>query len=73
LQLKPGGLWFQLANPVEQQDGKEQGEKTEGNTGCVHKGDLFGEVCSKRAGQASHSLKSLRWENFRWTGLGQKT
>jgi len=34
---------------------------------------ILGEVCSKRAGQATHSLKSLRWENFRWTGLGQKT
>ncbi len=21
----------------------------------------------------AHSLKSLRWESFRWTGLGQKT
>ena len=24
-------------------------------------------------GRPTHSLKSLRWENFRWTGLGQKT
>jgi hypothetical protein len=51
--LKPGGLRFQLAHPVHQQDRKEQGEKTEGKTSCVHKSDLFGEVCSKRAG---HSL-----------------
>jgi len=27
----------------------------------------------KRHGQTALSLKSLRWENFRWTGLGQKT
>jgi hypothetical protein len=26
-----------------------------------------------RNGKTFHSLKSLRWENFRWTGLGQKT
>jgi hypothetical protein len=23
--------------------------------------------------QQTYPLKSLRWENFRWTGLGQKT
>jgi hypothetical protein len=43
---------------------------------------LLGEFCIDQAsrarslqtnGQTLHSLKSLRWENFRWTGLGQKT
>jgi hypothetical protein len=27
----------------------------------------------QRHWQTAHSLKSLRWENFRWTGLGQQT
>jgi hypothetical protein len=27
----------------------------------------------KGHGQAVLSLKTLRWENFRWTGLGQRT
>jgi hypothetical protein len=27
----------------------------------------------KKHGQTTLLLKSLRWENFRWTGLGQKT
>jgi hypothetical protein len=27
----------------------------------------------KRHGRPALSLKNLRWENFRWTGLGQKT
>ena len=43
---------------------------------------LLGEFCLDQAigqdgygrnGQTLLSLKSLRWENFRWTGLGQKT
>jgi hypothetical protein len=29
--------------------------------------------CYQRHWQTAHSLKSLRWENFRWTGLGQLT
>jgi len=33
---------------------------------------LLGEFCIDQASRAS-SLKSLRWGNFRWTGLGQKT
>ena len=38
------------------------------------KATLLGECCTKRDGQTTtRSLKSLRWENFRWTGLGQKT
>ena len=27
----------------------------------------------KRHGHTALSLKNLRWENFSWTGLGQKT
>jgi hypothetical protein len=27
----------------------------------------------RRHWQTARPLKSLRWENFRWTGLGQKT
>jgi hypothetical protein len=27
----------------------------------------------KSHGQTALSLKNLRWKNFRWTGLGQKT
>ena len=34
---------------------------------------LFVQGCCKRHVQTLLSLKSLRWENFRWTGLGQKT
>ena len=36
------------------------------------KATLLGESCTKRDGQTTHSLKSLRWENFRWTGLGSE-
>ena len=34
---------------------------------------LFAQDRHKRHGQSALSLKSLRWEDFRWTGLGQKT
>ena len=44
------------------------------------KATLLGESCNcedraqaGRMAEATHSLKSLRWESFRWTGLGQKT
>jgi hypothetical protein len=52
---------------------------------AVIRAPLLDEFCIDQAGQARmatdewangralHSLKSLRWENFRWTGLGQKT
>jgi hypothetical protein len=33
----------------------------------------FAQDRCKRHGQTASSLKSLRWENFRWTGLGQRT
>jgi len=33
---------------------------------------FLGESCAKPYG-TTDSLKSLRWEDFRWTGLGQKT
>jgi hypothetical protein len=53
--LKPGGLRFQLAHPVEQHDRKEQGEKTEGNTSCVHKSDPCWRGL-QQTGWAGHSL-----------------
>jgi hypothetical protein len=34
---------------------------------------LLGGSRAKPDGHPTHSLKSLSWENFRWTGLGQKT
>jgi hypothetical protein len=37
------------------------------------KATLLGESCTKPDEQTTHSQKSLRWKNFRWTGLGQKT
>ena len=33
----------------------------------------FAQDRCKRHRQTAFSLKSLRWENFRWTGLGQRT
>ena len=33
----------------------------------------FAQDRCKRHGRPLFSLKSLRWKNFRWTGLGQKT
>ena len=33
----------------------------------------FAQDCLKRHGHTALSLKNLRWKNFRWTGLGQKT
>jgi hypothetical protein len=37
------------------------------------KATLLGESCTNPDEQTTHSQKSLRWKNFRWTGLGQKT
>jgi hypothetical protein len=34
--------------------------------------DFAHERC-QRCRRTAYSLKRLRWENFRWTGLGQKT
>jgi hypothetical protein len=35
---------------------------------------LSSRSCTRHDGQTAHSLeKALRWENFRWTGLGQRT
>jgi hypothetical protein len=53
--LNPGGLWFQLAHPVEQQDRKEQNKKTERNTSGVHKSDPSWRDL-QQAGRAGHSL-----------------
>jgi len=33
----------------------------------------FAQDRCKRHGQTAFLAESLRWENFRWTGLGQKT
>ena len=41
-------------------------------TDCVEVID-FAQDRLKRHGHIALSLKHLRWENFRWTGLGQKT
>jgi hypothetical protein len=37
------------------------------------KATILGEFCTSRVDWSAPSLKSLRWESFRWTGLGQKT
>src|ERR1700722_119946 len=37
------------------------------------KATLLGESCPNAIRQNTRLLKSLRWANFRWTGLGQKT
>jgi hypothetical protein len=53
--LNPGGLRFELEHPVEQQDRKEQGEKTKGNINCVHKSDPSWRGL-QQTGSAGHSL-----------------
>ena len=41
---------------------------------CRHSGAVRLRARSVQTARlTAHSLKSLRWENFRWTGLGQKT
>jgi hypothetical protein len=38
---------------------------------CLTLIDFAQDRCERHA-QTAHSLESLRWENFRWTGLGQR-
>jgi hypothetical protein len=66
-------LRFQLAHPQEQHDHKQHDKRSEGNTSYAHQSDPSWRVLHE-TGRADHALaESLRWENFRWTGLGQKT
>jgi len=56
----PGGPWFQLAHPVEQQDSQQRKKQTDQNTICVHKGDLLGEFRIVRRNVQIASGRALR-------------
>src|ERR1039458_822844 len=51
----PRDLWFQLADPEEQQDREQHDKQTEGNTGYAHQSDPSWRVLHQ-TGRADHAL-----------------